>query len=538
MSPLYIMSGVFSYHTFILPFIWNAEGSNKKSVDRFCDCFANNPNWVCTDFEQEHMLNTNVELLSDADAYLLYAEYQYFNPAARRAIYGFGAEIVHNYCFNPAAVRNKGRYIIEAKGETYTLITNAIRLRIYNTGVALFVLECENPRGGEYAHQNNKDAVKNINDYGRRICMPFLPNKANGYFTVCADKLTLSIDGVGDFFEDYMSFAHSINSTADIYGRVCLTHMCDFIKKLLGYGSDCVFSSNSNHAVDDKDVFYIYPAIDDRMFVACVVFDKELSEHYCKVAYSPNDETSKDLYELAFVDHKGGCSCMNDDMRSELLEKHVYRRWVGCSEGTVITVANQSLISVTDYEPTVNSFITQYYQLCCLCLAQRASIINFQREATTISQSIEKQGHSINTATITRILDLQERFVAFQSQLSFAEVTSQEQGIDLYNMIMESFYIEKERGELGSQLESLYAAANTNLDFTLNKVATVMAFVAFILSLASFCADLIADLAYFTGESTTKTLPKLTVIIAACAALAVTVAVIVCVLIKYRRRKR
>lgn len=494
------MEDVFSYHTFILPFIWNVAGSNEKSLQRFYDCFSENPNWVNTDLDDESSLAGAVaDLGSDEDAYLFYAEYQYFNPAARRAMYGFDSGIVKNYSFRPHDVRNKGKYIIEANGQkVYTLITNAIRLRIYNTGVALFVLECENRKGEEYSHQNNMDAVKNINDYGRRISMPFLPNKNGKYHTICAEKLTLSIEGIGAFVSDYMGFAKSINSTEDILRKVSLTHMCDFIKEILAYGSDCAFTSNPLNAKEDKGAFYIYPAIDDRMFVACAVADGNYAKHYVdeyRKGEAPDTVASEDLYELVFVDPAHGCSCQDPEMRKELLQEHIYRRWL--DYGTITTVANQSLISVSGFEPTIKSFITQYYQLCCLCLAQRASIINFQREATVLSQNIEKQGHSIKTATVARILDLQERFVAFQNQLSFAEVSPQEQGVDLYNMIMESFYIEKEREALKAQLESLYSAANTNLDFSLNKGGTIVAFIAITLALASFTADLITDVAYF-----------------------------------------
>lgn len=536
---------VFSYHTFILPFIWNVEGSTNDSLKRFCDCFEENPNWVSTDFTEEHVLNDCAEIISEEDAYLLYAEYQYFTTAARRAIYGFGSDIVKNYVFKPDLVRNKARYIIQkkinGKDYTYTLMVNAIRLKIYNTGVALFVLECENLKGGIYAAQNNMAAVKNINDYGRRMCLPFLPKEAGGYYSLCADKLTLSIDGVGDFVEDYRGFASGIKTASDIFEKVSLTHMSDFVKRILGFGSDYGFSSNPKHAKNNDKVFYIYPAVDDRMFVACVVHDKECSARYTAkkpfgdYMYRDVEGHAKDLYELVFVDPDKECSCMDSEMRLELLEKHLYKRWI--DYGTITAVANQSLISVTNFGPTVNSFITQYYQLCCLCLAQRASILNFQREATTLSQNIEKQGHSIKTSTVSKILDLQERFVAFQNQLSFTEVTSQEQGIDLYKMIMESFYIEEERTALGAQLESLYAAANTNLDFSLNKHGAIIAIAAIVLSLASFCTDLVATISYFAGYEQGVE-PPIKLFIPCLLGVAAVISVItLAILFKFRRKK-
>lgn len=534
------MGNVFSYHTFILPFIWDVPNSNEKTRKRFYSFFDTNPNWYCTDFDDEYNLNTTTENFTKQDAYMLYAEYQYFNPAARRAIYGLGSGIVRSYCFRPDYVKNKGKYIIEAKGEVYTLMINAIRVRIYNTGVALFVLECENLRGEEYEHQNNMKAVKNINDYGRRVFLPFLPRKENGFFTICADKLTLSIDGVGVFVSDFMALAKSIKNMEDVLNNISFTHICDFIKEIMSFGGMCTFTSNSTHVNYDDNNFYIYPAIDDRMFVACVINDSDCAAKYTakinkEYSYLSSDDLSKDLYELAFVDNAGGCSCMHSEMRKELLETHVYRRWM--DSGTITTVANQSLISVTNFSPTVDSFITQYYQLCCLCLVQRASILNFQREATAVSQTIERRGKNIKAATIAKILDLQERFVAFQNQLGLAEVTPQEQGIDIYNMIMDSFYIEREKAVLKDQLESLYAAANSNLDFSLNKGGTIFAAVAIILSLASFSTDLHSVLMSLLGISDPEKLSKFTLLIAVGGFATVIAVAIIIVLMIYRRKR-
>lgn len=535
------MNEVFSYHTFILPFIWDVPNSKIGIQEKICSLFDSNPNWKCTDFDDEYSINLSIENMTEDDAYLLYAEYQYFNPAARRAMYGLGAGIVRNYCFRPDCVKNKGQYIIEAKGNKYVLMINAIRLRIYNTGVALFVLECENIRSAEYHYQNNLDAVKNINDYGRRISLPFLPREDSGFYTICADKLTLSIDGIGVFVSDYMELARKTKTAEDVMHNVSFTHMCDFVKEIMSFGGDCKFTSNPKHVNNKENVFYIYPAIDDRMFVACVINDKTCAEHYTrqddgKYEYlCEKSNMSKDLYELAFVDPAGGCSCMHSEMRRELLEKHVYRRWI--DYGTITTVANQSLISVSNFAPTVNSFITQYYQLCCLCLVQRASILNFQREAAAVSQTIEKRGKSINAATTAKILDLQERFVAFQNQLSFSEVTPQEQGVDLYNMIMESFYIENEKVALKEQLESLYSAANTNLDFTLNKGGTIFALVAIVLSLASFATDLIAVLAFFFSPDNVNGLSKFILFTAMGGIVAIIGFVIGIIVLKYRRKR-
>lgn len=532
------MSEVYSYHTFILPFIWNVEGISTRDVYTFPKCFDRNPNWISTNLSEAHRIGDNGNIISDEDAYLLYAEYQYFNPAARNAIYGFESEIVRNYCFNPALVRNKGKYIIEKKGISYVLSVNAIRLKIYNTGVALFILECENIASPEFAYQNNMAAVKNINDYGRRISLPYIPDDPDA--SICADRLTLEIEGLGSFSEDTRGFIERTNTKKDVFDRVSLTHMCDFIKKILEYGGDYTFSSNYSKSSINKNTFYIYPALDDRMFSLCVVCDGNAAFHYTEMddkkehyLFESNEDRAMDLYELAFVDPAGECSCRDRRMRQDLLEKHIYRRWL--PYGTLYTVVNHGFTAVSSFKPTYNAALTQYFQICCLALAQRASIINFQREATALSRTIEKQGKTISTSLITRILDLQERFIAFQNQLCFTEISSQEQAIELYDMITDAFFIEKESEALASHLESLYNAANTNIDFSLNKYGTAIAVTAIFLSLASFCSDFAVTVGYLNGSA--ETLTGLPLIMGMLGCLGVAAALIAFILFIYRRRK-
>ena len=289
---------VYSYHTFVLPFIWNM---GKKDFESFCKPFCNSPHWRCTDIKTENRLTPNENILSMDDARLIYAEYQYFNPAARRAVYGFESGIVKNFCFNPVNVRNKGKYIIEKDGIKYTLNMNGLRLKIYNTGVALFIFECENPRGEGFEAQNTVAAVKSINEYGRRITLPFLPNETG--FILCADKLTVEIDGVGTFVENFKNFSSSISSVEEIYSKVSLTHICDFIKNIIGFGTDIKFSSNPKKILE-RNTFYIYPAIDDRMFVISLIVDEE------GVAW-----------EEAWNIVKNSCAYTNHTILAEALEK-------------------------------------------------------------------------------------------------------------------------------------------------------------------------------------------------------------------------
>lgn len=81
----------------------------------------------------------NVGIRNDKDKLLFYKEYQYFHPHVRRALYGFGSGIVHNFEFMPDAINNKAHYIIEKNAETSVLRFNAVKLKIYNTGIAILI---------------------------------------------------------------------------------------------------------------------------------------------------------------------------------------------------------------------------------------------------------------------------------------------------------------------------------------------------------------------------------------------------------------
>ena len=133
--------------------------------------------------------------------------------------------------------------------------------------------------------------------------------------------------------------------------------------------------------------------------------------------------------------------------------------------------------------------MTQYTRLACFALVQRASLIKFQADAALLSAHIKNPKKKISIQNIIALNKLQERFVAFQSQLDLFEVTAQEQGCELYGMLREFLFVGKQREALQNQLDALYSAANTTLDTDFNKWATILAVIALFLSLAGFFAD-------------------------------------------------
>lgn len=502
---------VCSYHTFILPFIWEGSSCVRHTMQDFVTCFSCNPNWECTDVRNEYRLENTPELVSADDLLTFFKEHQYFHPYVRKAIFGYDPSIETNYSFIPGKIRNHGHYYIEKNNRKFDLLINGIKLKIFNTGVALFILECENHGiDADGMPQTSMNDIKQMNDYGRRISLPFIPSTEWEHTSLCADKLTISIDGLPLFESDFLGFIRNLNknrSSAQQLAQISLTHMCDIIKDILGFGGTIRFTSQR---CEEKDQFYIYPALDDRMFVLCAAVNEEQANQFrafCQNGfedpYDQKDEVSMRLYEFVFVDPGDGqCTCRSKAMRKELLEKHVYLRWI--DYGTLYSIANQSfmmLLNTASESYLFESFLTQYVRMACICLVQRATLIHFQRLASSLSAHIEERGKSINHKTILQLMNLQERFVAYQSQLYFTEVSPQEQAIELYKMLQDSFYIERETVSLYERINSLEDAANTNLDFGFNRIALIFTLVSFVLAVLDDAMCFFDSTHFFGWES-------------------------------------
>ena len=118
----------------------------------------------------------------------------------------------------------------------------------------------------------------------------------------------------------------------------------------------------------------------------------------------------------------------------------------------------------------IRPFLTQYVEIAILALVQRASILRFQRQS----------GGDLSNK---QIQELQKKYVDYRNQLHFFEVSSQEQGIELYELIRKQLYIEKEIESLEKNLEILYEKSNVDMS---NKIGTVGIWIALISLLGTF----------------------------------------------------
>ncbi len=479
------MAEAYSYHTFILPFSWSSKGD---SYEGFVEYFENNDNWTCTDMEDSNDIGSARTVDTEEERLQLYKEYQYFYPYARKAIYGFDEKIVRNYSFMHELLHDKATYHICKGKKEYVLILNAIRLKIYNTGVALFIMECQNCEKNQW----NLAAVKDINDYGRRISLPFIPEGKDG-FSLCADKLSVEVDGM-EFVSDFKGYIAGERES------ISLNHIADYIKEILDFGG-MIKETFSSHKVDSTDRFWIYPMLGDRMFVQSFILDKKevagmlrtasgsfrnLPEIDQEYAYKRDQEKAKSLYELAYVDPANGVSVSDNKMLLEFLKDALYTRWI--DSGSMYMVTNYSCILLTNYADHNyrNSFLTQYYQMFCLAIAQRASIKVFKRKIASISSDFKnKRNGNKKKKILQKIITLEEEYIEFTSQLCFSEVSPEQQGIELYDLMKKQFRLKDETDSLKEQIEGLYNVANIRNENESNNMMNALTWIAFIVSIAS-----------------------------------------------------
>lgn len=487
----------YSYHTFLFPFLWNDNGD--KKWDDFKKVLSIGNRWVPTSWEKDEIPDGKKtdEWLQD------YAAFQYFTEPANAAIFNSRGDNVvrcfeyrHDGC---SVKKNAGKYIITkdiTKGsETFQLDMNNIRLKVYNSGVAILILELENNQHASL------EAVNQINEYGRRINMPFLV--FNNTHPVCADRIEIQFDGKSFAVEDFKQTLVGLDENFEENKiKISLDYIMQPLQKLIeGSGSDNEgFEVTTKKSWKNDKKLFIKPCIDDRMFVCCLVVDKTLSDNikgigsieysfldgwdqrliknvannivdhdgtiYYEYKEGWADETylSNRLYKLIFIETE--VTCQNTRMKKDLLCKSIYSRWL--DTGILYGSSHHSLICVAHgdvKESVIIPFLTHYIQLAILALAQRATILALSGMASSVAEGFQeddgiKYSEPIKPEQIRKIERLQAKYVKAQSQLFLTEATVQEQGVEIYQLIKDQLYISSNKAELGEQMNNLRDVAN------------------------------------------------------------------------------
>ena len=351
-----------------------------------------------------------------------YNEQAYFYDFVKDALFNLEdfKKKATSYYFKKKISKN-AQYIIKVIGNApYILNLEEISLRVFDTGVAILSFEIVN-----YKYSNLKD-IFNINEYGRRIYPQFIGE----------DRTSLSTKDT--FLAEYLEVNGILE---EFYGEYKEIKLAKFITKTLGE----TFTTSKK----EKNKYLIQPVLDDRMYVMSHILSDTFSSQI-------KDELNDNWYEYIFLDKLNKKNIQNLNMQEELVKKHTYTRWQGY--GTLYGVSRYSFVVLTNRDSfsdlILNHVKTLYYQMATLILANRASILRFSDEITALSD-IEA-----NKSLVDKISNLYKNFLHYKTRLYFKEITPQEQGIELYDLMREVTRIDRDISDLSIELDSLYNYAS------------------------------------------------------------------------------
>jgi hypothetical protein len=383
-----------------------------------------------------------------------YNEFVYFHDFVKDALFNLNESPKKNATswFFEKKLKDKNVKIKVVKfndEKIFNLQLSSISLRIFETGIGILSFEMENDK--YYDFQD----ILDINEYFRRVYPPFVGRK-------------FSLDEV---MKKYMAKEIELNGVKydikEFENLKNISHppISSLIIKILGD----IFTQEAERV----GKFLIQPVIDERMFVVCWYGNNGLANSLKN--YFLREENYKlhpinDLwYRYLFVD-AGDKSIQDEEMQINLLKKHTYTRWK--NYGTFYGISRYSFVVLTQDLATLKKnyadFIvehirTVYYQMVVLTLTNRASILRFSDEVAAISDL------DLESNLFERVTNLFQNYLRFKNKLYFKEVTSQEQGIELYSMMRDILNVDNDINDLNSELFQIDNFAQMKIEHSENK---------------------------------------------------------------------
>jgi hypothetical protein len=410
---------------------------------------------------------------------LNYNEYNYFYGMVREVLFDEGKEsnknLISNYFYDiePDQFTYNFTVTVDAsKGicESFSLHIESIILHLYSTGVGVLSFHLNN----RIKEQSSPDQILRINQAGRRIFPPFfgmdydLIGKQDQWefndFGFGLDKVKGSELAVefnlleGQAFEDFHRYTNPENFKENPF------QIPEHFEYLF---SGLPFTVNRTDFKSDTKKVFITPLLDDRMYVLCWYGSDELSNSLQKEVRKTSDgekilkyESSEWWYKFMFNDQKWA-TCQNDKMKATLIREHTYNRW--SDYGTFYGINRYSFVCLTNSLDTlkkpdinaaylVNHMQTMYYKIAELCLVQRACLLRFSEEVTGISNMEDNKKIDLST----RVGNLYKQYLQFVNRIYFREVTAQEQGIEMYNLMHKHMQIERGVKDLEQEIKELH----------------------------------------------------------------------------------
>lgn len=464
----------YSYHTFMYPFSYHSVSEEVNPLNE-------DDGWLKEEWvdKLEALDVGNGKKEYDSEQIWMYNTYQYYFPKVRQNLFNMPntdtpttdtptsihyryrfpdeRESQNNGCSNPEEKGFTKKYIIQkriniAKEWKAELEINNITLSLYpKLEIGVLTIETEyytDPKFGEF-----KNAFK-INDYGRRIFTPSVnypyvekegvikDRLTSNYMT--ADKITLLLgeketDTIEIRFPELLDKEKEFSFSQD--------REIFFIKKIIG---DSAY----------KKLGEMTSILDDRMFVACLIRDEQISKIPVSRILNGNindlsiRSKADRLYNFVFLDGDS-TTCQSDRMLVQKLNEHIYDRWINW--GTFHGVTEYSMVCGTGashkiLNTVIMPFLVQYVRMVKLALVQRSEIVKLENEVCSIK--LPGKGE-LSSEDVQAIRNIWKKYVIFQNELYLPEVTFQEQGVELYSMLKKSLKIDELIERLDGELANL-----------------------------------------------------------------------------------
>lgn len=416
-----------------------------------------------------------------------YSVYRYFLPKALDNIFNTQNNSDSFITYQRREISG-AKYIItrtddpqEAKTKNYELNINEIRLTIYkklNIGLISFSLS---------NHAYSVADIKMINQYGRRLFAP--------YYTVAEHENGSAGEQISECRES--SFELMCSQTAkrieirfdDQSDPVVLADLMDTVGRRSGSQRGQIEEPilGLSRFIFDSDRNMINMVLDDRMFTCCLIRDGILSRQIENHASPDGKEYFRQengdklrfdfngklydlydmLYTILYVDEDSS-SCQDRSMQRQKLSEYTDTRWTGY--GTIHGVTEYSMICITgeqDYlkSTVIEPFLNEYVELARLGLAQAAAMHEQEDQIAQINKTIDSNEKMTEDA-IDKINRAWKRYALFENDMYIPEVTFQEQGREMYDLVKKSFRLNMLNEYLHSELEQLHALASLETDRT------------------------------------------------------------------------
>jgi Mg2+ and Co2+ transporter CorA len=125
----------------------------------------------------------------------------------------------------------------------------------------------------------------------------------------------------------------------------------------------------------------------------------------------------------------------------------------------------------------LNHIKTMYYRMTSLVLAQRVLSLYYSREISEISKELD-ENKLTNEELRARVNTLNRDYLRFVNNVYFREVTPQDQGIELYDLLQDQMNIKRDEEGLSTEVEQLYHYVTMTNDEQRNEEAEKLSFIA------------------------------------------------------------